>query len=161
GTILGVESRPKSTEKGAAETPVLNLLTGATIRAVELPSISSLSLEDAQLQEELTKALGALVQARDQDKKPVTINFTAAGDRRFRMGYVAETPVWKTSSRLLLDDKGTRARIQGWAIVENQTESDWNDVSLSLVSGRPISFTMDLSQPLYATRPVVAQEQFA
>jgi hypothetical protein len=161
GTILGVESRAKSAEKGAAEVPVLNLLTGATIRAVELPSITTLSLEDAQLQEELTKALGALVQARDQDKKPVTINFAGTGDRRVRIGYVVETPVWKTSYRLLLDDRGSRGRIQGWAIVENQTESDWNDVSLSLVSGRPISFTMDLYQPLYATRPVVAQEQFA
>jgi hypothetical protein len=163
GTVLGVESRSKPAEKGApaAETPVLNLLTGATIRAVELPSVTSLSLEDPQLQEELTRALGALVQARDQDKKPVTINFTGTGDRRVRIGYVVETPVWKTSYRLLLDDKGARGRIQGWAIVENQTESDWNDVSLSLVSGRPISFTMDLYQPLYATRPVVAQEQFA
>lgn len=163
GTILGVETRTKAGDKSTAssDTPVLNLLAGATIRAVELPAVTSLSLEDAQLQEELTKALGALVQARDQDKKPVTINFTGAGDRRVRIGYVVETPVWKTSYRLLFDDKGSRGRIQGWAIVENQTDSDWNDVSLSLVSGRPISFTMDLYQPLYATRPVVAQEQFA
>src|SRR5204863_6144125 len=47
------------------------------------------------------------------------------------------------------------------AIVENQTESDWNNVSLSLVSGRPISFMMDLYQPLYATRPTVVPELFA
>jgi hypothetical protein len=161
GTILGVESRVKTTDKGDVSVPVLNLINGAMIRAIELPSISNLSLDDPQLQEELTRALSALVQARDQDKKPVTINFTGAGDRRVRIGYVVETPVWKTSYRLLLDDKGSRGRIQGWAIVENQTESDWNDVSLSLVSGRPISFTMDLYRPLYATRPVVTQEMYA
>ena len=131
------------------------------LRAVELQSITSLTLDDPELQEELTKALSALVQARDQDKKPVTIDFTGAGARRVRIGYVVETPVWKTSYRLLLDDKGTRGRIQGWAIVENQTESDWNDVSLSLVSGRPISFTMDLYQPLYTTRPDATQQLFA
>ncbi|HEY9226969.1 MAG TPA: hypothetical protein VIP11_10000, partial [Gemmatimonadaceae bacterium] len=162
GTVLGVESRRKPVERGdAAVVPVLNLLTGATIRAVELPSISNLTLDDAQLQDELTKALAALVQARDQDKKPVTINFAGTGDRRVRIGYVVETPVWKTSYRLMLDDKGSGGRLQGWAIVENQTESDWNGVSLSLVSGRPISFMMDLYQPLYATRPTVTQEQFA
>ena len=87
--------------------PVLNLLAGATIRSVELQSITSLSLDDPQLQDELTKALAALVQARDQDKKPVTINFTGAGERRVRIGYVVETPVWKTSYRLLLGDKTT------------------------------------------------------
>ena len=71
-----------------------------------------------------------------------------------RIGYVVETPVWKTSYRLLLDDKGKCGKLQGWAIVENQTDSDWNDVPLSLVSGRPISFMMDLYQPLYVTRPI-------
>jgi hypothetical protein len=160
GTILGVESRRKVAVAGEPlAVPTLDLLTGGTIRAIELPSVSGLSLDDPQLQEELTKALAALVQARDQDKKPVTVDFTGTGDRRVRIGYVVEAPVWKTSYRLLLGEK--RSQLQGWAIVENQTESDWNNVSLSLVSGRPISFTMDLYQPLYATRPNVVPRLFA
>ena len=162
GTILGVEERQKAASSPGAEpvaVPVLDLLNGATIRAIELSSITSLSLDDPQLEEELTKALSALAQARDQDKKPVSIAFNGTGDRRVRIGYVVESPVWKTSYRLVLSDK--RSQLQGWAIVENQTESDWDDVSLSLVSGRPISFTMDLYQPLYATRPNVVPEMFA
>jgi len=162
GTILGVEMRKKAVDKGdAVDVAVLNLLSGASIRAVDLQTISNLSLDDPQLQDELTKALAALVQARDQDKKPVTINFAGTGDRHVRIGYVVETPVWKTSYRLFLDDKSVPGRIQGWAIVENQTESDWNNVALSLVSGRPLSFMMDLYQPLYATRPTVVPELFA
>ena len=162
GTVLGVETRRKAAEKGeAVDVSVLNLLSGATIRVVELPSIASLTLDDPQLQDELTKALAALSQARDHDKKPVTINFVGVGDRRVRIGYVVETPIWKTSYRLLLDRKGAGGSLQGWAIVENQTESDWNGVSLSLVSGRPLSFIMDLYQPLYATRPTVVPELFA
>ncbi len=161
GTIMGVETQRRSGDKGdGIQVSVLNLLTGATIRAVELPSITSLSLDDPQLEEELTKALSALVQARDQDKKPVTINFAGTGDRHVRIGYVVETPVWKTSYRLLLGDNGTSGKLQGWAIVENQTESDWNGVSLSLVSGRPISFMMDLYQPLYTKRPTVVPELY-
>ena len=45
--------------------------------------------------------------------------------------------------------------LQGWAIVENQTDNDWNDVQLSLVSGRPISYIQDLYHPLFIPRPVV------
>ena len=162
GTILGVEISRKTLAPGeVTETATLNLLTGATVRAIALQSISTLSLDDAQLEEELAKALAALSQARDQDKKPVTINFSGAGERRVRIGYVVETPIWKTSYRLLLGDKGTPTRLQGWAIVENQTESDWNGVSLALVSGRPMSFMMDLYQPLYATRPTVVPELFS
>ena len=160
GTILGVEMRMKSASQGdAVPVAVLNILTGATLRAIELQSVASLTLEDPQLQAELASALGALTQARDQDRKPVTINFTGSGDRRVRFGYVVETPVWKTSYRLLMDDRADR--LQGWAIVENQTDSDWSNVALSLVSGRPLSFTMDLYSPLYAQRPHVVQELFA
>ena len=160
GTILGVESRRKAAAVGEPlVVPTLDLLSEGTIRAIELPSVSGLSLDDPQLQEELTKALAALVQARDQDRKPVTVDFNGTGERRVRIGYIVEAPVWKTSYRLLLGDR--RNQLQGWAIVENQTESDWNDVSLSLVSGRPISFVMNLYQPLYATRPTVVPRLFA
>ncbi|MEZ6084021.1 MAG: hypothetical protein R3E58_08780 [Phycisphaerae bacterium] len=101
---------------------------------------------------------------RDQDKKPVTIEFTGDGNRRVRLGYVVETPIWKTTYRLMMPDAGTKdakGSLQGWAVVENQTESDWNNVELSLVSGRPISFVQDLYQPLYIHRPVVKPELYA
>src|SRR5205823_6222204 len=68
--------------------------------------------------------------------------------------------VWKTSYRLVLDDKKAPF-LQGWAIVENTTEQDWKDVDLTLISGRPISFVMDLYQPLFVARPVVVPELFA
>jgi hypothetical protein len=159
GTVLGVEMRPKAISGDQTlEVPILNVISGAMIRAVDLQSITSLTLDEPQLQAELEKALVALTQARDQDKKPVTINFAGNGERRVRIGYVVQTPVWKTSYRLLLGERSHG--LQGWAIVENQTESDWNNVSLSLVSGRPVSFIMDLYTPLYAPRPTVQQELF-
>ena len=52
-------------------------------------------------------------------------------------------------------------QLQGWAIVENQTDNDWTDVQMKLVSGRPISFVEDLYQPLYVPRPTVEPELFA
>ena len=45
--------------------------------------------------------------------------------------------------------------------MENQTDNDWNNVRLSLVSGRPISFTENLYQPLYVPRPEVTPELYA
>jgi hypothetical protein len=160
GTILGVEKKPKATEKGHIDVWQLNLLTdGGAIRTIMMEDVSSIELQDAQLQEELTKALTALSQARDQDKKPVTINFQGQGERLVRLGYVVETPIWKTSYRLLMGDE--KSGLQGWAIIENQTDNDWTNVQLSLVSGRPISFIQELYQPLYIPRPVVNPELFA
>jgi hypothetical protein len=82
------------------------------------------------------------------------------GKRAVRVGYIQESPIWKTSYRLVLKDEDAPF-LQGWAIVENTTEQDWNDVALTLISGRPISFVMDLYQPLFVNRPVVVQELYA
>jgi hypothetical protein len=54
-------------------------------------------------------------------------------------------PVWKTAYRLVLPKDGGNARLQGWAVVENLTGGDWNDIDLVLVSGNPVA----LHQPLY------------
>jgi len=175
GTVLGVEKQQRPA--GDKDRPqlvdvwVLNLVSDAGIQPVELAQVSDVKLDDPELRKELTAALTALASARDKDKKPVEIHFNGQGERRVRIGYVVETPVWKTSYRLILSGQGAQDRaaanapakgnIQGWAIVENQTDSDWKDVQLSLVSGRPISFIQDLYQPLYIPRPIVQPELYA
>src|SRR5687767_3671920 len=157
GTVLGVEKKRRPVgdkdKQEVVEVAVINILDGANIQSVILDEVRDIQLEDAQLRDELARALAAVAQARGQDKKPVAINFRGEGERRVRIGYVVETPVWKTSYRLILGDaKGAGAnapkpkegepaplpgdgKLQGWAIVENQTDSDWTDVQLSLVSG--------------------------
>ena len=171
GTILGVERKQKVVaEKEVVPYEVLNLRSGRTIRPVNLDDMQSLEMDDAKLNAELDAALEALAQARDQDKKPVEIRFNGNGERRVRIGYVVETPVWKTSYRLVLGHKnpnaatqpaGGSANLQGWAIIENQTDNDWNDVQLSLVSGRPISFLEDLYHSIYIPRPFVQTQLYA
>ena len=104
GVVMGVEKRPLLLMPGSppVDSWILNLLDGATIRQMELNKINDVKIEDAKLQEEMSRALVALSQARDQDKKPVSISFNGQGERRVRVGYVVETPVWKTSYRLIL-----------------------------------------------------------
>jgi hypothetical protein len=132
----------------------MNLISGATIRQVPLDKVTRLELDDPQLQKELTQALEVLAKSRDQNKKAVTIHFDGKGKRAVRLGYVVETPVWKTSYRLILGDgKEVKDSLQGWAIVENQTDNDWSNIELTLVSGQPLSFIEDLYQPRYIPRP--------
>jgi len=158
GTVLGCESRTRILpQNGGNETVwTLNLLSGGAIRPIPLADVSGVKPTDPALAAELGKALAALASARDQDKKPVSLTFRGNGQRKVRLGYVAEAPVWKASYRLLMS--ATDAHLQAWAIVENPTESDWTEVRLTLVSGRPISFIQDLYKPLYAARPEVATE---
>lgn len=164
GTIVGVEKRavPVGADK-TIEKEFVTILTKDGLRTLPLDSITRIKLVDPRLQSELEKALAVLALGHDNEKKSVTLNFSGKGARDVRVGYVQQTPIWKTTYRLVLDDAvgGNQAMLQGFAIVENTTDNDWKDVSMSLVSGRPISFVMDLYQPLYVPRPEVQQELYA
>lgn len=164
GTILGGERReeaPANAQEKISK-PYLNLVTDSGIESVDLTAISRVRIEDPELNAELMKALAALAEHRADRSRTVDVNVTGEGARNIVVAYVQEAPVWKTSYRLVLPDAPTtRASkpgsmtIQGWAIVENTTDEDWRDVRLSLVSGRPVSFTMDLYEPLYLPRPEI------
>lgn len=161
GLILGVETKKETgQDTEVIDVEYVNLFTDAGLRAIPLPQIQSLKVLNEQLNTELRQALAVLASGHDTQKKTVALDFTGAGRRRVRVGYMMETPVWKTSYRLVLSDTES-AFLQGWALVENTTDEDWQEVRLSLMSGRPISFTMDMYEPLYAQRPVVTPESYA
>lgn len=110
----------------------------------------------------MRRALETLARSHDEQKKTVSLHFAGEGKRKVEVGYVIENPVWKTSYRLVLDKDGKEAPyLQGWAVVENITDEDWQQVQMVLVSGRPLSFQMDLYNPLFVKRPVVEPEMFA
>ncbi|MDP8235979.1 MAG: hypothetical protein P9M08_06325 [Candidatus Erginobacter occultus] len=164
GKILTVETRSEQVvpTRTLIEKEYLSLLTPEGIRTVGLEAISSLALADGKLNAELNRALTLLAENRDTDRKPFSIYFRGKGERAVRVGYITETPVWKASYRLVLDGREEKtALLQGWAIVENTGDLDWEDVELSLVSGRPISFIQDLYTPLYLSRPVVEPELYS
>jgi hypothetical protein len=164
GTLLGVEKKTESIGEGSqhriVEQEYVTLLTEDGFRAISLANVQRIKLTNPALNAELHQALATLATNHDGQKKTVSITFDGTGNRQTRVAYLTETPVWKTTYRLVLDENKA-PYLQGWAIVENQTSQDWRNVKLSLVSGRPISFTMDLYQPLYNPRPLVQSELYA
>ncbi len=163
GTIVGLEKQKQTVGKDAvAEVEVLNLWCADGVRSLKMSEVQRVRFLSPILDGEFRKALETLALSHDTAKKAVSINFAGSGKRNVRVGYVVENPIWKTSYRLVLDkDKKAAPYLQGWAVVENPTDEDWKDVRMALVSGRPISFQMDLYTPLYVPRPVVEPELFA
>ncbi|MEM1072182.1 MAG: hypothetical protein AAGH71_05110, partial [Planctomycetota bacterium] len=152
GRILGTDTVTRS--DGAAHTTIttkrLSILTSAGLRTVTEHDIRSLTLDDPQLRADMDALLLALAQQRTERARSLEIELRGEGDRRVRAAYVQETPVWKTSYRIILpESESDPIGLQGWAIVENTTDSDWNGIDLALVAGRPVGFEMDLSQPLF------------
>ncbi len=160
GTVLSVETRTTRLAETADSKPstreesLLNLLTAQGVQTVPLEKIVSFRLLDERLQRELTNALQTLASGLDNTRKAVELRFEGNGRRRVLVGYLMEMPLWKMTYRLVLPEAG-KPLLQGWAIVENTTDEDWQNVQVSLVSGRPISFVQNLYEPFYIKRPTI------
>jgi hypothetical protein len=160
GVVMGVEKKHETVGKEAVESEFVNLWCAEGIRSIRLSDVQRLRFLNPTMDSEVKKALETLALSHDTQKKAVSLNFTGEGKRTVKVGYVVENPIWKTSYRLVLDKKG-KPFLQGWAVVENTQDEDWTNVRMALISGRPISFQMDLYQPLFVQRPVVEPELFA
>ena len=155
GRVVGIEETEEViSDERTVTVQTLNLLSEEGVVAVRLDRVRMLRLLDARLDREFRDALAVLASGSDDNRRQVTLTFSGAERRTVRVGYVSESPIWKVSYRLVLEGEG-KPYLQGWALVENTTEDDWNGVRLSLISGRPVSFIQDLYQPLYVSRPVV------
>jgi hypothetical protein len=128
------------------------LLDSGEMRTVDLSAATGVRFVDAELQRQFRGYFEALAVARSKEKRSVYIDSTDARQRDVQASYMIPAPVWKSSYRLIFAAAG-KPTLEGWAIVDNTTGEDWNEVQLSLVSGRPISFVSQLYAPKYVTRP--------
>ncbi len=152
GVIVNLERVAMA--EGASQT-LLTLSTDTGLRRVALEEVREIAFERAALQEEFDAALAAIARYRGGgDAATVRLRFVGEGTREVRVAYVREMPVWKASYRLALGATG-EAELQGWAILDNPTALDLEDVSVWFVAGQPISFVADLFEPVYVDRPRV------
>ena len=114
---------------------------------------TSLQLADGVLQRQLREYLGALAGARTREQRSVYIDSTDAKGRKIAASYLIPTPIWKSSYRLIFQNSAPQPLLEGWAIIDNTTNDDWTNISLSLVSGKPISFQSRLYDPKFIERP--------
>jgi hypothetical protein len=98
------------------------------------------------------------VRTDDQKKGLETVVLSLDGKAHdLQVGYVAESPVWRPSYRLVVHPAG-EADLQAWGIVENLSGEDWKNVKLSLIAGAPLAFRAELGTPVIPPRPTVTDE---
>ena len=130
------------------------LLDSGELRTFDLAAASAIKFADPKLQTLLRDYLTVVNQARSVDKRSIYIDSSDAKERQIAASYMVPSPVWKSSYRLIFDDK-TEPTLEGWAIIDNTSGEDWTNVLLSVVSGRPVSFISKLYEPKYVARQTV------
>ena len=145
-------------EAGTTTRNRLTLMTDRGLVQAVLEDVTALSFTDPQTRAQIDRALAGLIENRAKDRRRLSIGLRGEGNRDVAVGYVVAAPIWKTSWRLVLPKDGAeagKARLQGWAVLENLTGGDWKDVDLSLVSGNPVALTQPLYSSVYGIREEV------
>ncbi|MEQ9643772.1 MAG: DUF4139 domain-containing protein [Alphaproteobacteria bacterium] len=141
----------------------VTLVTADGLRQFVLEDATSVSFADETLAGQVREALAAMLAAGARDRRQVTVLSRGDGERDLRVGYVVGAPLWKAAYRLNLDaadDSDGQGLLQGWAVLENMTGRDWDDIDLSLTSGSPVTFRQALYEAYYVDRPTVPVEVF-
>ena len=157
GSILTVEKRAVPAEKDKPATNAHFLVIASDtgeISSFDLADVRSVKLLDEGTKRDLNEFANATASTRRRDAKTITVTSEGTGQREMVVSYTIAAPIWKTTYRVVLDDSG-KPFFQGWAIVDNVSDEDWQNVQLSLVSGSPVSFIQNLQKPLYRYRPII------
>ncbi len=144
GRIVGVESIDGK--------PHVALASGARVSNVLVENIAHLELHDRPLQVGLNKVLDHSLNEGQWKPVELTVRLNTGGKHKLLVSYISGMPTWKPAYRLVMNKTGGKALLQGWAVIDNTSGEDWNNVSLSLSSGAPISFIYDLHKPNFVRR---------
>jgi len=148
GRVVAGDDKQKEREQ------LVLMLDSGELRTYDLAAANSIRFADAALQLQLKDYLSAVNQSRSKDKRSVYIDSSDAKERQIAASYMVPMPVWKSSYRLIFNDK-TEPMLEGWAIIDNTSGEDWTNVRLAVVSGRPVSFISSLYEPKYVARQTV------
>lgn len=159
GRILQIESATETTDKTVVQRNRVTLLTADGLRQFVLEDADAVQVADPILRSRIERALEALRREAGLTTRHLTIRVKGEGKRTINVGYVAGAPLWKATYRLMLPDAASpKARLQGWATLENQSGADWKGVALTLQYGNPVTFRQALYRSYFVQRPEVPVE---
>lgn len=131
----------------------VTLVNGDDLSVVRLSKVSGFTLLDGDVALQLNRRLDASAGEGMFQQIEVEIRLAGAKSHDLVVSYVVEAPMWKPTYRVVLPKEGEgKALLQAWAVVDNTSGEDWNQVGMSLTSGEPIAFQYDLHTPRNVNR---------
>lgn len=156
GRLVGVET---SLDPATHMATVLiqNDADPTNIQVFPINKLQGISLQDGRAATDMSFFLD--VSQTEQTRTTVTLRLSA-GDHTLTISYLAPSPTWRVSYQLV-SNGANKAQLIGWGIFDNVFDEDLEDVSLTLISGRPISFEYDLFESYVPSRPQVSDDPLA
>lgn len=140
GLVLGVSARDQG-DRGQAF--VVSVLSEGRITGVELSADTEVTFLDEDIRQKVARALSAVGTGKADGARTVALKVAGEGAREVSVSYVVPAPIWKTAYRVVTLE-GDKAQLQAWAVLENASGEDWENVEVTLSSGAPVTLKQRL-----------------
>lgn len=139
----------------------ISVMVDGKIRQDVMEDLTSVEFDDPKIRDEITRALAAIRENGTAERRMLKVDLQGTGTRDVTLSYVVDAPLWKAAYRMVVPESGDKKGLmQGWAVIENMTAGDWNNVDLTLVSGNPVTFRQSLYESYYVERPEIPVQVF-
>jgi len=145
GTLVGLHTEQEATGGERVHSSYLVILGEGGLQKIAVREIQALRFQDDAVQKEIDKVLQRNFQRIKPNSTFVELAVsTEESEAEAIVQYTIPAAAWKMSYRLRRDaDNGFQ--FQGFAIVDNNTDEDWSDFFIAVVTGEPITFSTDLA----------------
>ncbi|MDQ2628336.1 MAG: DUF4139 domain-containing protein, partial [Actinomycetota bacterium] len=152
GEVIGVDD--------LAGEPARRLLVlradSGVISLVDLTDARRIELLEAPSRDDLEFLIDRSRTATAGRNCDVTVQIRGAADD-VRVSYIVAAPMWRVSYRAIRD--GDTVTLIATGIIHNPIDEDLTDVAVTLTTGQPISFDIDLYHGRRVQRVVVAESE--
>jgi hypothetical protein len=156
GEVIGFEDVP--VDRGATDRRVVLRAAPEKIVLFPLREVRSVSLLEGPSRADLELLVDRTRAATAGDNRIVKVGLVGKAED-LRVAYVVPAPVWRVTYRFART--GDSTVLLAWGIVHNPADEDLDDVELTLTTGQPVSFVIDLYHPKRVHRVEVEESSRA
>lgn len=145
GKLLGLQPYRREYERTFLEPYRLVLLTEKGVQQVEEASVTAIRFTEAVVQAEIDRSLRSSFGKIKPDGSKVELAVRPnPGSDGATVTYATPVAAWKIRYQLRLTPEG--AELDGQAVVDNDTDDDWAETLITVITGEPITFSTDLAE---------------
>lgn len=145
GKLLGLHKSSQAAEGTVVTQCRLMILTEKGVQQIDEASITAIRFVDTMIQSEIDKSLASRIDQVRQGSSMVEMTLQPnAGASEAMVTYATPVAAWKIRYHLQLSSE--KAELEGQAVVDNDTDDDWKDTLITVVTGEPITFASDLAE---------------
>lgn len=155
--LLGIETDYISSSNNGttAQRDIVVVMSGSKLNRIRFDDIQNFEFVDDAVRQEIDKALKKNFQQIKPDSTflDLTIEPRDPEQKEAVVQYTIPVAAWKM--RYAIREENGSFHLEGAAVIDNNTDEDWMDSMISVVTGNPISFDTDIATVVIPKRRTI------